>query len=80
VFLLNILSPLMDDSLFVRRLQGVRDLFRDREGLVETFTISGNRVGEDLDGNVAPQLRVARGGDLAPLAPSGAKNFTRAEA
>jgi hypothetical protein len=30
VFLLNILSPLMDDPLFVRRLQGVRDLFREK--------------------------------------------------
>jgi len=35
VFLLNMLSPLMDDPLFVRRLQGVRDSLRDRESLVD---------------------------------------------
>jgi hypothetical protein len=69
VFLLNILSPL-------QRREGLGFALEPRQ----TFAISGNRVGQDLDGNVAPRLRVARAVDLAPPAPSGAKNFTRAEA
>jgi hypothetical protein len=62
VFLLNMLSPLMDDPLFVRRFERLRDLFRDRPRLVERNRAARDPLREIL---AVDEFHHERGGAVA---------------